>query len=87
MEKLKEPTCSNKIKAELKDFAGSPSTPSDLHLSPDLGIDSDQGRFSSLEHSSKEAHTYTAWADNKGFLKSLHTEKQPCLLLNNFSES
>ena len=28
--------------------------PSTLHLSPDLGIDSDQGRFSSLEHSAVE---------------------------------
>ncbi len=49
---------------------GSVSRPSALHLSPDLGIDSDPGRFSSLEHSTvehnKEAHSYSAWATAKG---------------------
>jgi hypothetical protein len=45
------------------------SRPSALHLSPDLGIDSDPGRFSSLEHSAvehKDAHGFNSWATNKG---------------------
>lgn len=38
----------------MSDQQGSTSRPSTLHLSPDLGIDSDPGRFSSLEHSAVE---------------------------------
>uniref|UniRef100_A0A0N8E3C9 Golgin subfamily A member n=1 Tax=Daphnia magna TaxID=35525 RepID=A0A0N8E3C9_9CRUS len=44
------------------------SRPSALHLSPDLGIDSDPGRFSSLEHSAvehKDARGFSNWTTNK----------------------
>ncbi|XP_057377130.1 centrosomin-like [Daphnia carinata] len=44
------------------------SRPSALHLSPDLGIDSDPGRFSSLEHSAvehKDARGFSDWTTNK----------------------
>ena len=43
---------------------GNHSRPSTLHLSPDLGIDSDAGRFSSLERSPGERnkhHTSSSW--------------------------